>query len=100
MCDMTHRDNRKVDLVIQENSFSLNQSLHMVLSSGKGDEFGQKSTKFSYLANGHEMGKGGIVGVCLNIDLFRYPVECFILKYFPVGINQNNFLKTQFLSTE
>lgn len=94
---MANRDNRKLDLMTQGNPFSPNL-LTWSYPQEKEKNLGKNPPKFSCLSD--EMGKGDIVSVCLNIDLTRYPVVCFILKYFPIRINQSSLFKIQFLSTK
>lgn len=76
----------------QENPFSLNL-LTWSYPWEREKNLGKKSANFSSLSNAHEMGKGDIVSVCLNIDLTRYSVVCFIQKYFSLRINQSSLFK-------
>lgn len=98
MCDMANRDNKKLDLMIQENPFPLNPLTWSYPQEKKN--LGKNPPISLVFKMGKKMGKGDIISVFLNIDLIRYPVECFILKYFPIRINQNSLFKIQFFSTK
>lgn len=89
------RDNRKLDLMIQENSFSLNL-LTWSYPQEREKNLGKNPAIFSSLSNAYEMGKGDIVSVYLNIDLTRYSVVCFILKYFSLRIYKSSLFKIVF----
>lgn len=56
MCDMASSDNRKVNLMIQENPFSLYLLTWSYPQEKKN--LGKKSTNFFSLSNRHEMEKG------------------------------------------
>lgn len=94
---MASSDNRKVDLMIQENPFSL-YLLTWSYPQEKEKNLGKNPPISFVFQMGMKWEKGH--SVYLDIDLIRYPVVCFILKYFPIRINQNNLLKIQFLSTK
>lgn len=98
MCDMASSDNRKVDLMIQESPFSLYLLTWSYPQEKKN--LGKKIHQFLFSFKWAWNGKGDIVSVYLDIDMIRYPVVGFILKYFAIKINQNNLLKIQFLSTK